>query len=106
MKKRIVIIISVLSLLFVIIIVNMISPYLFKPKPIIRREILRNTSIGMSIDDVVRVLRRENKWRDVRRESNTVHSHTYHFPPYIGVYWEFDEDEKLININIRKYWTP
>ena len=41
------------------------SPYFFKPMYIMRREILRTTPIGMSIDDVVRVLRSDNKWRDL-----------------------------------------
>jgi len=103
-----------LIILVIALIINILSPYLFQTVPIIRLGILMTTPIGMSMDEVTEVLRSENRWRNirgiewrnVRRVNNTIRSHTYHLPPYIGVTWLFDDDEKLIDISISKHWTP
>jgi len=100
---------------FFTVVINTITPYLFKPAEAIKRDLLRTTPIGMDIDDVFEVLKNDKKHKNwsvpmnnyvPKRGDTQIKGLHYGLPPYIGVSWMFDEDGKLIDIYVRKYWTP
>ena len=117
MKKRTVIILSVIAL----VIVTILNNPLFRSQRRMRNEILRLTPIGTSMDDVLTVIESQEGWeihkisydRGYRYprgyepipEGQTIIGdkyievfYTLPFNTYVTVFWGFDEDEILIDV--------
>ena len=95
--------------------ISKISPYLFKTISFIKWEVLQTTPLGMDIADVYRVLKTHTKYttwsapinNQIPQEGDElIRGLDDGLPPYIGVDWEFDDEGCLVNVTVRKYWTP
>ena len=93
-----------------------------QPKEQIRESILEITPIGMSMDEVIRVIESNKKWKIIRanyeqgyRKPGTVDAivgeksiranigkYINFYETYVSVYWGFDEGSTLIDILVHK----
>ena len=94
------------------------------PKPILRSYLLMLTPIGVNMDEVIEILEKKIQWEisstmEIDKEQlfdfygHLTFTHSKQIKTYLGsyynpfktaveAYWHFDEDEKLIDIRIRK----
>ena len=99
-----------------------VSNPLRRPADVIKRDIIRLTPIGSSMEDVVKVIESKEKWEAPRISHKYGYSIPYTTDPDVGeksirvfigeyrnifvtsvtVYWGFDGDEKLIDVYIWK----
>jgi hypothetical protein len=100
------IVVGVVVFMLGIFALNALSPFLFRSIPSIRRELLRAAPLGTNVEDVMDVIASDSKWRNPRIIENTIRAHTYHLPPYLVVTWDFDANGALIDVHIRKHWSP
>ena len=133
MKKIIIYsVIALLVIVFGVIVINYLSNPLRKSEEQIRKNILEITPIGMSMEDVIRVIGTKEKWvirytfdfgyvmkmgfpsepdssdfaegKVIGEKSirGTIGEYQNFFKVYVETYWAFDENSKLIDIAVKK----
>jgi len=120
MKKKIVIfILLVISIVIIVLVIRMLSNPLRKSEEDMRETILELTPIGMSMDDVIKVIEDKDEWklrhiwheygyRDYSQGEIGVKSIRVYLGEYnlsttgVSVFWGFDENSKLIDVYVLK----
>ena len=123
MKKIMIYILSILVIIILgVVMMTLLNP-LRKSEKGIRKDILKLTPMGSSMEEVIRIIESNEKWKNmyVNHEYPSEHTNLNNdtiigaksikvlagkyntiLDTYVEIYWGFDENEKLIEIGIRK----
>ena len=127
MKKIMIFVLISICLIIITIVIMMLSnPLFLRSERQIRSNILKLTPIGMSINEVVEVVRTETEWEVLRQagweplsllSEDATHSHIYERAKagsmrlslgrsfgynFVSAVWKFDDNGQLIEVTVKR----